>query len=180
MPFTFERLAIPDVVLVRAPSFSDPRGWFMETWRRSDFERAGIERPFIQDNLAHTAQRGVLRGLHFQRDPHAQAKLVRCVRGAVFDAAVDVRPGSPTYGRHVAVELTQDNRLALYVPRGFAHGYVTLAEETDVTYKVDAEYARDAEGGLAWNDPTVGIAWPVASPILNERDRAWPLLRDLK
>jgi dTDP-4-dehydrorhamnose 3,5-epimerase len=179
VPFTFEPLALPGAVLIRLQALQDPRGFFMETWRRADFERAGIDRPFVQDNHAHTARRGVLRGLHFQREPHAQAKLVRCVRGAVFDVAVDIRRDSPTFGRHVAVELSEENRLCLYVPRGFAHGYVTLTDASDVLYRVDAEYARDAEGGLAWDDPALGIAWPVDAPVLSERDRAWPRLGGL-
>jgi dTDP-4-dehydrorhamnose 3,5-epimerase len=179
MPFEFERLAIPDVVLVKARALGDARGFFLESYRRSEFERAGIRGEFVQDNHVRTAQRGVLRGLHFQRDPHAQAKLIRCVRGAVFDVAVDLRRGSPTFGRHVATELSEDGRAMIYVPRGFAHGYLTLTEGSEVLYKVDAEYAPAAEGGVLWSDPDLAIAWPLKDPALNERDRGWPRLREL-
>ncbi len=148
----------------------------MESWRRDEFERAGILADFIQDNVAVSTQRGVLRGLHFQRDPQAQAKLVRCAHGRIFDVAVDLRPGSPTRGKHAAVELSAESPTLLFVPRGFAHGYVTLTAEAVVEYKVDAPYAPAAEGGLAWNDPALAIAWPVKEPLLSDRDRAWPAL----
>lgn len=176
MPFEFERLAVPDVVLIRPKVFRDPRGSFFETWRRSDFERAGIGASFVQGNVARSTQRGVLRGLHFQRDPHAQGKLVRCARGRVFDVAVDLRRGSPTFGRFAARELHEDEPVLLYVPRGFAHGYVTLTDCAEVEYAVDAEYAPASEGGVLWNDPALRIPWPVAEPILNDRDRGWPPL----
>lgn len=179
MPFEFKPLEIPDVLLVRPTAFSDARGSFMETYRRSDFEQAGIRGEFIQDNVARSIRRGVLRGLHFQRAPHEQAKIVRCLRGRVFDVAVDIRPASPTRGRFVAVELSEDDPAMLYVPRGFAHGYVTLTELADVAYKVDGAYSKECEGGLAWNDPEVRIPWPIAQPILNDRDRNWPTLREL-
>lgn len=180
MPFQFERLAIPDVILVRPRAIGDARGFFMETYRRADFEAAGLRGEFVQDNHSRTSRKDVLRGLHFQRAPHEQAKLLRCTRGRVFDVAVDVRPGSPTLGRHVAVELSEDDRAMLYVPRGFAHGYVTLTDDCEVLYKVDADYAAQAEGGVAWNDPDLAVPWPVADPILSDRDRAWPRLRDLR
>ncbi len=179
MPFDFQPLDIPGLVLVRPRVLADARGFFMESWRRDEFERAGIRADFVQDNVAVSAKRGVLRGLHFQRDPSAQAKLVRCSQGMVFDVAVDLRPGSPTRGRHVAVELSANAPALLFVPRGFAHGYLTLTDESVVEYKVDGPYAPAAEGGLAWNDPALGIAWPVKDPILSDRDRAWPPLRDL-
>lgn len=179
MPFDFARQAIPDVVLIRPKPSEDERGYFMETFRRSEFEKAGIRGDFVQDNHVRTRARGVLRGLHFQRDPHAQAKLIRCIRGRIFDAAVDIRKGSPTFGRYAAVELSEERREMIYVPRGFAHGYVTLTEDSEVLYKIDAEYNRDAEGGLLWNDPDLKIPWPVANPTLNARDAAWPRLRDL-
>jgi dTDP-4-dehydrorhamnose 3,5-epimerase len=180
MPFEFERLAVADIVLVRPRAFGDARGFFLESYRKSEFERAGIRGEFVQDNHVRTAQRGVLRGLHFQRDPHAQAKLVRCVRGRVFDAALDLRRESPTFGKSACVELSEADRAMLYVPRGFAHGYVTLTDDSEVLYKVDAEYAPAAEGGVLWSDPDLAIPWPVGDPILNDRDRAWPRLRDLR
>ncbi|MBI2931279.1 MAG: dTDP-4-dehydrorhamnose 3,5-epimerase [Planctomycetes bacterium] len=179
MPFDFRPLDIPDVVMVHPRVFQDPRGRFMETYRRTDFERAGVRATFVQDNLARSTARGVLRGLHFQRAPHAQAKLVCCTRGRVFDVAVDIRRGSPTFGRFVAAELSEDPPSMLYVPRGFAHGYITLTDVADVAYKVDAEYAPHAEAGLRWDDPTLKIPWPIAEPILTERDRGWPTLLEL-
>ncbi len=179
MPFTFERLSIPDVVLVRPRVFGDERGFFLEAYRRDEFEGAGIRGELVQDNVSRSTRRGVLRGLHFQRAPDEQAKLLRCTRGVVLDVAVDIRRGSPTFGRHVAVELSEADRSMLYVPRGFAHGYVTLTDDSEVLYKVDAYYAAKAEGGVAWDDPDLAIPWPVAAQILNDRDRAWPRLRDL-
>ncbi|MCE9581060.1 MAG: dTDP-4-dehydrorhamnose 3,5-epimerase [Planctomycetes bacterium] len=179
MPFDFQPLPLPGLFLARPRVFSDGRGSFMETWRRDEFERAGIAGDFMQDNSAKNSKRGVLRGLHFQRDPHAQAKLVRCVRGRIFDVAVDLRPGSPTAGRHLAVELDGDVPSVLCVPRGFAHGYLTLTDESEVEYKVDAPYAPESEGGLAWDDLELGIPWPVRDPLLNERDRKWPGIRKL-
>ncbi|KAF0241232.1 MAG: dTDP-4-dehydrorhamnose 3 [Planctomycetota bacterium] len=175
MPFEFQPLPIPGLVLARPRVFPDARGSFMESWRRDEFERAGIRADFIQDNVAVSTQRGVLRGLHFQRDPHAQAKLVRCSKGRVFDVVVDLRPASPSRGRHFAIELCADSPALLFVPRGFAHGYVTLTEEAVVEYKVDAPYAPSAEGGVAWNDPALGIDWPVKAPLLSDRDRGWPV-----
>jgi dTDP-4-dehydrorhamnose 3,5-epimerase len=180
MPFEFQHLPIPGLVLVRPRVFADARGSFMESWRRDEFERAGIGADFVQDNVAVSTQRGVLRGLHFQREPHAQAKLVRCVLGRVFDVAVDVRSGSPTRGRHFGLELTADTPLLFFVPRGFAHGYVTLTDHAVVEYKVDGAYAPMAEGGVAWNDPALGIEWPVKDPFLSDRDRAWPAFAHLK
>lgn len=176
MPFDFQPLAVPGLVLVRPRVFADARGSFMESWRRDEFERAGIRADFVQDNVAVSTRRGVLRGLHFQREPHEQAKLVRCVSGRIFDVAVDLRPGSATRGRHVAVELSAESPALLFVPRGFAHGYVTLTDEAVVEYKVDGAYAPAAEGGVAWNDPALAIAWPVKEPLLSDRDRAWPPL----
>lgn len=179
VPFEFIPQSVPDVLLVRPRAFGDDRGFFMETWRRSAFAKAGLPIDFVQDNVARSLRKGVLRGLHFQKGPHAQSKLVRCSVGRIFDVAVDIRGGSPTYGSYVAAELSEDDRAMLFVPKGFAHGYVTLTDVTEVTYKVDAEYAPAAEGGLLWNDPTVGVPWPVREPALNERDRKWPGLSGL-
>lgn len=179
MPFNFQPLSLPGLILAVPRVFSDPRGSFMETWQREEFARAGIGGEFVQDNSARNSKRGVLRGLHFQRDPHAQAKLVRCTRGRVFDVVVDLRPGSPTAGRHLALELDGESPAVLCVPRGFAHGYLTLTDESEVEYKVDAAYAPQSEAGLAWNDPDLGIPWPVKDPLLNDRDRKWPGIRGI-
>jgi len=177
MSFNFEPLEIPEVVLVRPTRHYDGRGFFMETYRRSAFLEAGIAPDFVQDNVARS-NRNVLRGLHYQLPPATQGKLVSVVRGSVFDVAVDLRVGAPTYGRWVGRELDDDDGAMLWVPPGFAHGYVTLTDETQVAYKVTAEYAPELERGVRWDDPAVGIAWPVSDQILSDRDRALPLLAD--
>jgi dTDP-4-dehydrorhamnose 3,5-epimerase len=160
--FAFEPLAIPVVVLVRPKKFGDARGYFMETYNAEAFAAAGIAASFVQDNQSLSAARGVVRGLHFQVPPTPQAKLVRVLKGAVFDVAVDLRMGSPSYGRWCAATLTAEGAEQLFVPRGFAHGFCTLEPGTEVAYKVDGPYAPDCEGGLAWNDPDLAIAWPIA------------------
>lgn len=172
----FERQAIPDVVLVRPKRFGDARGFFSETFRASLYAENGIAGPFVQDNHAYSADAGVLRGLHFQKPPMAQGKLVRCVRGAILDVAVDIRKSSPTYGQHVAAELTAENGAQLYVPVGFAHGYLTLTPDSEVEYKVTEYYAPETEGGLAWDDPDIGIDWPLpnGAPSLSPKDEVLP------
>jgi dTDP-4-dehydrorhamnose 3,5-epimerase len=141
---------------------------------------AGLSDPFVQDNQAYNARKGTVRGLHFQTAPHAQGKLVRVLKGAIYDVAVDVRPGSATYGRWVAAELTAAGGEQLFVPRGFAHGYCTLEDETELFYKVDGQYAPELEGGVAWDDPDLAIAWPLAgAPVLSDKDRKLPRLKDL-
>lgn len=183
MPFEFIRLEIPDVVLIRPVVFTDERGFFMEIFKRSDFEKAGIDVDFVQDNHSRS-KKGVLRGLHFQLEPYAQGKLVRCVKGRIFDVAVDLRLGSPTYGRWVGVELSEENHLMLWIPKGFAHGFLTLSEEADVLYKVSgAEYRPEADAGIRWNDPDIGIAWPlhlVENLIISPKDSSLPFLKDAK
>lgn len=171
-----ERAAIPEVLLVTPKKHGDHRGFFSETFRADALAAYGADAPFVQDNHSFSAARGVVRGLHFQADPFAQAKLVRVVTGAVLDVVVDIRRGSPTYGRHVAVELSADNWMQILVPVGFAHGFCTLVENTTVLYKVTAPYTPAAEGGLAWNDPALGLAWPIteAEATLSERDKHWP------
>jgi len=177
MPFEFEKLEIPDVILIKPKVFGDERGFFMETYKKPDFERAGIRGEFIQDNHSRSCY-GVLRGLHFQREPYAQAKIVRCIRGVIYDVAVDLRKDSPTFGKWVSVILSEFNKWQLYVPRGFAHGFLVLSDVAEVVYKVDNVYAPDYEGGIIWNDPDVGIKWPIEEPILSEKDKKWPTLRE--
>lgn len=169
------------VVLLRTPRHGDARGWFSETWSRARFAAAGIDCDFVQDNQSWSEAQGVVRGLHFQRPPYAQAKLVRCLRGAILDVVVDLRAGSPSFGRHYAVELTAESGDQLFVPPAFAHGFVTLKPGTEVAYKVSAPYAPAHEAGLAWDDPDLAIDWPLAvdQAILADRDRIWPRLRDL-
>ncbi|MDB5416358.1 MAG: rfbC [Rubritepida sp.] len=173
--------SIPDVLLIEPKRFSDARGFFSEVWKRSALETLGFEVDFVQDNHSLSRQAGVLRGLHFQRPPSAQGKLVRVVRGRILDVAVDIREGSPTYGQHVACELSAENWQQLWVPRGFAHGFVTLEADTEVLYKVDAEYDAAADGGIAWNDPVFGIDWPIPADelVLSEKDRVAPRLADI-
>ncbi len=178
MPFTFQPLAIPDLVLVTPRVLSDARGFFMETFRASDFRAAGIAAEFVQDNHSLSSQ-GVVRGLHFQAPPHAQGKLVRVALGRVWDAAVDLRPGSPTFGRGCGVELSDENHAMLWVPPGFAHGFATLSQTAHLLYKCTAEYDPASDRGVRWNDPALGLRWPVAAPLVSPRDAALPLLKDL-
>jgi len=177
MPFRFERLEIPDVILIEAKAFEDARGFFMEIYKRSEFEANGIPHGFVQDNHSHSVH-GVLRGLHYQKHPKAQGKLVFVIRGEIFDVAVDIRQGSPTYGRWVSVTLSAKNRRMLYVPVGFAHGFCVLSEEADVVYKVTSEYAPELDRGIVWNDPELSIRWPIQQPILSPKDAQLPLLRE--
>jgi dTDP-4-dehydrorhamnose 3,5-epimerase len=171
-------LAIPEVKLVTPRVFRDERGFFLERYRRDRFERAGITCEFVQDNHSRS-QRGTIRGLHFQRPPHAQAKLVSVTRGEIFDVAVDIRVGSPTYGRWVGAVLNDDSLHQLFVPPGFAHGFVVRSESADVLYKVDAPYAPAAEGGLRWDDPALGIDWGGVDAIVSEKDQHLPMLARL-
>ena len=177
MPFTFTKLEIPEVILVEAKSFSDDRGFFMENFKQSEFRSNGINTEFLQDNFSHSI-RGVLRGLHYQKNPKAQAKLVSAINGEIFDVAVDIRKGSPTFGKWVGEILTDKNHRLLYVPEGFAHGFCVLSKNADVLYKVNNEYSPENEKGIVWNDPDIDIAWPTEKPILHEKDQKSPTLRD--
>jgi dTDP-4-dehydrorhamnose 3,5-epimerase len=172
-------LDLPGLLLIEPARHGDARGFFSEVWSRRALAEAGIEADFVQDNHAASAGKGVLRGLHFQRPPSAQGKLVRVARGAILDVVVDIRDGSPTYGRHAAVVLSAANWLQLWVPRGFAHGYCTLEPDTEVLYKTDAYYDRDRDAGILWNDPALGIAWPAGEPTLSEKDRTAPRLAEI-
>ncbi len=177
MPFKFARLEIPALVLVEPQIFGDERGYFLEFYKHSDFLRAGIDEHFVQDNHSRSAK-GVLRGLHYQKAPHAQGKLVRCLQGAIFDVAVDIRKGSPTYGKWVGWELSGENRQMLYVPAGFAHGFLTLRDDTEVLYKCTDEYSPADDRGIIWNDPDIAIRWQTADPQLSGKDKTHPRLRD--
>ncbi len=173
-----QRLEIPDVVLLRPKRHGDARGFFTEAWRRDALAAAGIVCDFVQDNLSYSAKAGTLRGLHYQRPPHAQAKLVSVLTGRVLDVAVDVRKGSPTYGRHVKAELSADGGGQLFVPAGFLHGFLTLEDGARVAYKVDDYYAADCDGAVRWNDPDLAIDWGVSEPILSDKDAAAPAFAD--
>lgn len=169
---------IPDVLIIEPRVLGDARGFFLETYQLERYAAQGISRPFVQDNLSRSAK-GVLRGLHLQ-NPMAQGKLVGVQRGKVLDVAVDVRRGSPTFGRHVAVELSEDNRRQLWVPRGLAHGFVVLSEIADFTYKCDNFYSPKDEITVRWDDPAIGIGWGVTNPSLSARDAAAPPLAEVK
>lgn len=177
MPFEFIPLEIPGPLVVESRVFGDARGSFTEVYKYSEFAHAGIAEHFVQDNYSRSS-RGVLRGLHYQKDPFAQGKLVRCLKGRVFDVVVDIREGSPYFGKWVGIELSEDNGLMFFVPRGFAHGFVVLSDMADFLYKCTAEYSPENDRGLLWNDPSIGIDWPVTEPVLSNKDRALPLLRN--
>ncbi len=171
-----ERLAIPDVILVVPDRYGDERGFFSEVFSVPRFEEAGIGLPFVQDNQSLSRERGVIRGLHCQVAPRVQGKLVRCPRGAIWDVAVDARPGSPTFGQHVAAELSAENWAQLWIPPGFLHGFCTLVPDTEVIYKVTDLYDRGSERGVRWDDPELALPWPVppAEAVLSGKDRVLP------
>ena len=176
MAFKFQRLEIPDVILIEAQAFEDGRGLFVETYKRSIFSTNGIDDTFVQDNYSHSL-RGVLRGLHYQKHPKAQAKLVTVLKGEIFDVAVDIRRGSSTYGRWVGETLTAKDCRLIYMPVGFAHGFCVLSEQADVLYKVTAEYAPELDRGVIWNDPDIGIRWPIDAPTVSLKDAQLPSLK---
>lgn len=172
----FVETRLPGVLIVELEVRSDERGFFARTFCAREFEEAGLSPTVAQANMAFNPRAGTLRGLHYQTPPASEAKLVRCTRGRLFDVAVDVRPGSPSYLQHVGVVLDPDDRRALYVPEGFAHGYLTLTEDTEVHYLVNAFYAPGQEDGLRWDDPRLGIDWPVQPELISEKDASWPYL----
>lgn len=171
-----ERLAIPEVILVTPPRFSDSRGFFSETYNAQRMGDAGIDLPFVQDNQSLSRHKGVVRGLHCQLAPHAQGKLVRCTKGAIWDVAVDARTGSPTYGKWVAAELSEENWSQLWIPPGFLHGFCTLVEDSEVQYKCTALYAKDCERAVIWNSAELGIEWPIRAEdaVLSDKDVVAP------
>ena len=174
------KTAIEGLLIIDPTVFGDSRGYFFESYNKQRFEEAtGLDIDFVQDNQSKSCY-GVLRGLHFQKPPYAQSKLVRCVRGRVLDVAVDIRKSSPTFGKYIAVELTEDNHRQLFIPHGFAHGFVVLSDEAIFQYKCDNFYNKESEGAIAWNDPEIGIDWgiPSADIILSDKDKVNPLLKD--
>ena len=177
MPFEFLKADIEDVIIISPTVFGDSRGFFMETYKKSDFEKNGIFGEFNQDNHSMSAK-GVLRGLHFQNEPFAQAKLVRCIKGKIYDVAVDLRRNSTTFGKYVKFELSEDNKKILYIPKGFAHGFVALTD-AEIIYKTQGEYNTNAESGIIWNDKTINIDWEIDFiPILSQKDRVRPTLKE--
>jgi dTDP-4-dehydrorhamnose 3,5-epimerase len=167
------------LLIIKPRIFTDERGYFFESWNKETFSKAGIPTDFIQDNQSMSKQ-GVLRGLHFQAPPHAQAKLVRVIRGAVLDVAVDIRKKSPTYGKHVAIELSEENQLFFYIPEGFAHGFLTLEPDTIFSYKCSRLYNKNSEDCLLWNDPYLAISWNTTDPIVSEKDKEGKPFRKLQ
>ena len=179
MPFSFEKMDIQEVILVKPTVYRDARGAFLETYKQSDFKNNGIDCEFVQDNCSVSGAR-VLRGLHYQKGDYAQAKLVRCVSGCIYDFAVDIRPESPTFKQYVRVELSAENGNALFIPRGFAHGFVVLSDTAVVTYKVDNEYNYEADAGVFWADEDLDIDWGVGfEPILSDKDSNLPRLKEI-
>ena len=179
MPFDFRKLAIPEVLVIAPRVLTDSRGFFMETYKRSEFAAAGVGEIFVQENHS-SSRRGVLRGLHFQRPPQAQSKLIRVVSGTIFDVAVDLRPDSATRGHWVGVDLSAEDRTLMYIPEWCAHGFCVLSERAEVVYHTSTEYSPEHESGILWNDPALGIRWPIADPIVSDRDKQWPQLAGVR
>lgn len=179
MPFIFEKQKIEDVILIKPQVFGDNRGFFIETYKKSDFINNGINVDFNQDNHSKSSAH-VLRGLHYQAKPYAQAKLVRCVRGRISDVAVDIRPDSKTFGQYIKVELSEENKQMLFIPEGFAHGFVVLSDEAELCYKASGEYNKDADRGLLWNDKDINIDWEINfEPVLSDKDKIQPTLKQI-
>jgi dTDP-4-dehydrorhamnose 3,5-epimerase len=179
MPFTFTKTKIKDLLIIQPQKFGDSRGFFSETYKRSEFEANGISEQFAQDNHS-CSSKGVLRGIHFQSAPMAQGKLVRVTRGSVWDVAVDLRVDSPTFKEWVGVELTEENGTMLYVPPGFGHGFVTLEDDTHFLYKCTEEYSPEHDGGIKWDDPELGIQWPLTDVEVSAKDKTLPLLSEVQ
>ncbi|MDD3375032.1 MAG: dTDP-4-dehydrorhamnose 3,5-epimerase [Candidatus Omnitrophica bacterium] len=177
MPFIFKKLEIPEVILVEPEIFGDSRGFFVELYKKTDFSKQGIDAPIAQVSYSRSTK-NVLRGLHYQKNPFAQSKLVRAVKGEIFDVAVDIRKGSPTFGQWVAAYLDSKKMNMLYIPEGFAHGFLTLSTEAEVEYCCSKEYCPESEAGIIYNDPAINIAWPEASPKLSNKDLTYPYFEE--
>lgn len=175
---TLTETAVNGVFEIEPKVFGDNRGWFYESYSKEKFEKLGITAEFVQDNRSFSAQKGTLRGLHCQTNPKAQAKLITCLKGAILDVAVDIRKGSPTYMKWVAVELNEDNKKMLYIPKGCLHGFVTLTDNVEVTYKVDEYYSPENDRSVCFCDPDIGVEWGIENPVLSEKDKNAPLLKD--
>jgi dTDP-4-dehydrorhamnose 3,5-epimerase len=169
---------LPEVIVIEPRASVDERGWFLESYKRSEFEKHGIPFDFVQDNHSRSMAKGILRGLHFQKKPAEQGKLVRCVFGELLDVAVDIRKGSPTYAKWVSATLSAENQRMMWIPPGFAHGYLTMSGVSEVLYKVTSEYSPAHDRSVLWNDPTIGIKWPITNPTLSRKDAEAPLLAD--
>ena len=174
--------AIKGVYIIESDCYGDNRGWFMETYNQAKFHEMGIDTIFVQDNMSYSAQKGTLRGLHYQRAPYSQAKLVRCTKGTVIDVAVDIRKGSPTYGKWVSCELSDENKRMFYLPKGMAHGFLTVTDDVEFQYKCDELYNKESEGGIRYDDPTINVDWGTLlngiEPVLSEKDKNAPSLNE--
>jgi dTDP-4-dehydrorhamnose 3,5-epimerase len=177
MAFEFKKTNIPDVILIKPKIFKDERGFFIETYKYSEFCKYGINEKFVQDNHSRST-RGVLRGLHYQKNPAAQGKLVRCAKGEIFDVAVDIRKYSTFYGKWTGAILSEENREMLYIPPGFAHGFLVLSDIAEVLYKTTEEYSPENDRGIFWNDPSIAINWSIDNPLVSEKDKNLPLLEE--
>lgn len=178
MPFEFEKLEIDGLMLIKPKVFGDNRGFFIESYKKSEFVANGIDCEFIQDNHSKSTK-GVLRGLHYQLEPKAQAKLLRCTRGRILDVAVDIRKGSKTFGKYCKVELSEENKFMFFIPRGFAHGFLVLSDEAELMYKTDNEYSFEHDRGLLWSDSDINIDWGAENPILSDKDKIQPKLKEI-
>ena len=177
MPFVFNKCEIPGLVIIEPRAFADDRGFFLESYKRSDFVKNGIDAEFLQDNHS-LSSKGVLRGLHYQKPPYTQAKLVRVIKGSAWDVAVDIRKNSPTYKKWFGIELSEENRRMFYIPEGFAHGFLALTDEVHLLYKCSNEYSPSHDAGIIWNDPELAIEWPVDEPSLSDKDLILPFFKD--
>ncbi len=177
---TVSETELDGVLIIEPKVFGDNRGWFMETYSRRDFEDAGITAEFVQDNRSFSSKKGIIRGLHFQRNPMCQAKLLTCLKGEILDVAVDLRKDSPTYKKWISVKLTAENKKQIFIPKGFAHGFLTLTDDVEIMYKCDELYSPECDGGIRFDDPEIGVEWGVENPILSEKDKNAPFLKDIK
>ncbi len=174
-----EKTELEGVLIIEPDVFGDERGWFMESYNKNKLkEQSGIETEFVQDNHSMSVKAGVLRGLHFQKEPYAQSKLVRCTKGKVLDVAVDLRKDSPTFKKWISIELTGENKKQVFIPRGFAHGFLTLVDDTEIQYKTDNMYSKECDRGIRYNDPEIGVNWGEIEPILSQKDTEAPFLKD--
>ena len=169
---------LPEVKIVKPQVFGDNRGWFYESYSYEKLKKLGIDTQFVQDNRSYSKEKGTLRGIHFQKTPMAQTKLITCTRGKILDVAVDLRKGSPTYLKWISVELSEENKLMLYIPKGFGHGFVTVTEDVEVLYQVDEYYSKECECSIKFDDEEIGVAWGTENPVLSEKDRNAPSLKD--
>ncbi len=169
---------IPEVLIIEPQVFGDHRGWFCETYSKAKLKELGIDIDFVQDNHSLSSQKGTLRGMHFQIDPKAQTKLLRCTKGKILDVAVDIRKDSPTYKKWIAVELSEENQKQIFIPKGFAHGFLTLTNDVEVQYKVDEYYSKECDRSIRYDDPQINVNWNIANPILSEKDLNAPFLEE--